>query len=138
MYTLFIGLHSHYHAWYFQFLCSIVLKTIPMFLQKKVLFLGLSFMLLTANVCQDINGGFAFLWCLNLTFCWRNCLVNALVKEKLYFDSNYSFGLMCQCLSRAIPSIKCFIIEMEALSKTWVIHFFLADKYMYLVSLLVK
>ena len=38
-----------------------------------------SFTSLKADLCQDINGGFAFSRCLNEKFSWRKCSVKGLV-----------------------------------------------------------
>ena len=38
-----------------------------------------SYTSLMADLCQDMNGGFAFSRCLNGTFTWRKCSSKALV-----------------------------------------------------------
>ena len=66
---------------------------------------------INANLCQVINGGFAINQ-LSELFPWRKCSIKTLVsylrREHLYLFL-VLFGLMYQCLNRAISSRKLFI-----------------------------
>ena len=66
---------------------------------------------INANLCQVINGGFAINQ-LSELFPWRKCSIKTLVsylrREHLYLFL-VLFGLMFQCLNRAISSRKLFI-----------------------------